>query len=164
MEQIAFEKLCEADYARVADIYNYYVLNSTATYHVAELSADAVIRYFEIGLATTYAYRILSGSEMVGFCLLRRYSDKEGYRYTSEITVYIDPDNTNKGIGAETVRYLDAVAKAKGIRTVVAAICAENTASIRLFEACNYTRCGYFKKMGNKFGRDLDNVYYQKLV
>jgi L-amino acid N-acyltransferase YncA len=162
--EIMFKEIRETDYENIARLYNYYVRHSTATYHVAELSVDDTIDCFELCEKSTYGYAIRAGVDTAGFCLLRRYSKKEGYRYTSEISVYLDERFTNAGIGTRAIVHLDSVAKDKGIRTIVAGICAENIASIKLFEKNNYVRCGYFQKMGFKFGRDLDNVYYQKLI
>jgi L-amino acid N-acyltransferase YncA len=164
METIKFEEIRETDYGNITVLYNYYVRTSTATYHIAELSVDDTIGCFELRERATYGYMIRIGNDTAGFCLLRRYNKKEGYRYTSEISVYLDERFTNAGIGTRAIVHLDTVAKDKGIRTIVAGICAENIGSIKLFEKNNYVRCGYFQKMGFKFGRDLDNVYYQKLI
>jgi len=45
---------------------------------------------------------------------------------------------------------------------LIAGICAENQASISLFEKFGYKKCGLFKEVGYKFDRYLDTIYYQK--
>ena len=43
-------------------------------------------------------------------------------------------------------------------------ITAENESSVKLFERMGYEKCGHFKQVGEKFGRILDVVAYQKLL
>ena len=161
---IIFKKVNESDYTQITKLYNYYVINSSATYHINQLTNRETIDFFGIGNPDTYDFGIINEGNFCGFCLLRPYSKKEGYKYTYEISIYINDENKKKGIGKIAVNYLDEIAKQKKIKTIVAGICSENTASIRLFEKCEYERCGYFKNMGFKYGRLLDNVYYQKCL
>ncbi len=164
MNEIIFKKTGKKNYADVAALYNYYVINSTATYHINTLKPREVINFFNIENPAVYAFCIYDRDDFCGFCLLRPYSSKEGYRFTYEITIYIKAEQTKKGIGTAAVEYMEKAAGEKGIKTIIAGICAENTGSIKLFEKCGYEKCGYFKNMGYKFDRVLDNVYYQKLL
>ncbi len=164
MNNITFKKSGKIDYNDISDVFNYYIKNSTAIAFIKPLSTQEIISYFNIESSITYAYCIYYKSAFCGFCLLRPYSVKDGYRYTYEITIYIKSGYTNMGIGTSAVSYLEKIAKQKGIKTIIAGICSENEASIKLFEKSSYIKCGYFKNMVHKFERILDNVYYQKLL
>jgi L-amino acid N-acyltransferase YncA len=164
MGHVSFRKIEKREYPEIAGIYNHYVLHSTATYHIGELSVESVINYFEIERQGTYSFSILVDEAMCGFCLIRPYSKKEGYEFTYEITIYLADDHTRKGIGTLALRHLEAVAKEHNVKTIIAGICAENKGSIRLFIKNKYKKCGFFKNMGFKFGRMLDNIYFQKVL
>jgi len=40
MDNIGFKKIEKEQYQEITEIYNHYVLNSTATYHVGELTVQ----------------------------------------------------------------------------------------------------------------------------
>jgi len=126
----------------ISEVYNFFILESTATYHI----------------------RVLSGKEDAGFCLIKPYNKKKGgYFRTNEIIIYIKNQYQKKGIGKKPIEYLENIAKIKNIHVIIAGICTENISSIRLFEKSRYVKCGFFREFGYKFDRILDNVYYQKI-
>ena len=43
-------------------------------------------------------------------------------------------------------------------------ISGDNAGSIKLFEKAGYEKCGHFRQIGEKFGRILDVVAYQKFI
>lgn len=49
-----------------------------------------------------------------------------------------------------------------GFYIIITSITGENTASIRLFEKCGYTKCAHIEQVALKFGRLLDLVIYRK--
>jgi L-amino acid N-acyltransferase YncA len=164
MDNIVFRKIEKENYPEIAGIYNHYVLNSTATYHVGELPVEGVVSYFEIEGAETFPFCIFLDGKMCGFCLIRPYSKKQAYQYTYEITIYLSISHTKRGIGSLAIKYLEDVARQNKIKTLVGGVCIENEGSIRLFQKNMYKKCGHFRNMGFKFGRMLDNVYFQKFL
>jgi phosphinothricin acetyltransferase len=55
-------------------------------------------------------------------------------------------------------------AQTAGIHVLVGTLTAENAASVRLFEKAGYVKCAHLKNIGEKFGRILDVVIYQKEI
>ena len=55
-------------------------------------------------------------------------------------------------------------AKARGLHAIIAAIDADNQASIRLHAQFGFEKVGHFKQTGFKFGRWLDVVYMERIV
>jgi phosphinothricin acetyltransferase len=103
-------------------------------------------------------------NEFCGFCGLKKYSLREAYNQTAEISVYLTTEYQKKGIGNIAIKFLEKFAKNNDFHVLLAIICEENTGSIRLFEKNNYKKVGHFKEVGNKFDRFLDVVYYQKIL
>ncbi len=102
--------------------------------------------------------------ETYGYCYISQYKKRQAYDRTAEITIYLKPEYSRKGIGKETLGLLEMVAKNNEISVLIGVITGENQASIGLFEKCGYEKCAHFKKVGAKFDRILDVVAYQKLI
>jgi L-amino acid N-acyltransferase YncA len=49
-------------------------------------------------------------------------------------------------------------------RVMVGTICGDNRAGIRLMENAGFSKCAHLKNIGEKFGRVLDVVIYQKEI
>lgn len=165
MENIKIEKIQKTEYQKVCDIYNYFVENSTATYHLQELTIPEFISYHQVEHLKTKFFSIKNINTIIGFCLLKPFNaKKQGYDLTSEITIYLKPDFCQKGIGSYVIRFLHNIAYQDKQHVIMAGICSENTASRKLFEKHGYTRCGIFKEVGFKFNRFLDTEYCQKIL
>lgn len=164
MNNIRFREIEENDVEAVRGIYNHYVRHTTATFHLHPLSTDEMRRlvFFEHPMYSTYV--IINENSLCGYCLLTQYKTREAYNHTAEVTIYLAPEHTGKGIGSCAVAFIEDVAKKRGIHVLIAVICGENAASIRLFEKNGYTKCGHYREVGKKFGRLLDVVSYQKIL
>jgi L-amino acid N-acyltransferase YncA len=161
---IKFEAMTEAHLGEVTGIYNYYVLNSTATFHTKPMSSDEMkdLVFFDSPLYKTFI--IKRENEICGYCILTQFRKREAYDITAEVTVYLKDDCTARGIGSVAVKYIEDLAKEKGIHVLVASITGDNYPSLRLFEKNGYEKCAYFKEVGVKFDRLLDLVYLQKIL
>jgi len=146
------------------EIYNYYVLNSTATFSIEPINEQEMEYLAFTGLLRFPSFVLLEEDRVVGYSLLNRYKPREAYDRTAEVTIYIDKDFHGKGYGKEALKQLESVARMHNFRALLAVICAENTTSIQLFKAFDYFECANFKQVGEKFGRVLDVVIYEKLL
>lgn len=164
MDTYRFEKVAEKDLASVTEIYNYYVINTTATFSEKPFSCSEMRELVFFDNPRYSAFVILEGENLCGYCILTQFNKREAYDHTAEITIYLKPEYTGKGIGTVAVQFIENVAKGRGIHVLIAIICGENTASIKLFEKNGYEKCAHYKEVGKKFGRFLDVVSYQKII
>ncbi len=162
MEDIHFLKMTEADLSKVLDIYNGYVLNSTATFHTQALSTEEMREIVFFAEDRYGTFLIKRGEEICGYVLLCPFKKREAYNRTAEVTVYLKENLVGRGIGSLAIDYIEAFAKVKGIQELIAIICGENTSSIKTFEKKGYIQCAHYYRVGCKFGRLLDVVSYQK--
>jgi phosphinothricin acetyltransferase len=148
----------------LAEILNYYVINTTVTFHTQVLSAEDMYAKVFFSDPIYGTFLIMEEKEIVGYCTLMQWKKQQAYRHTAEVSIYLKPDFTAKGIGSHALNYLEKIAEQNDIRTLIAGCCAENTSSIKLFEKNKFVQCAYFKQVGFKFGRYLDTLYLQKVL
>jgi L-amino acid N-acyltransferase len=155
-----------ADLPGILEIYNEAVLNTTATYDYEPRSLEHRITWFEDHQKNNYPVFVAENSEgrIVGWSALNRYHDRPGYRFTTENSIYVAPDQRGKGIGKLLLAPLIEAARLRGFRAILAAIDAENAVSIRLHARFGFEPVGCFKQVGFKFDRWLDVVYMELLL
>lgn len=161
---VRFRPIEKNDLRDVTSIYNYYVENSTATFHLESITEKEMEDTLRLGHSLYQSFVVLNNNEICGFCYLGQFRKKEAYDISAEVTLYIKPDFTGKQIGVEILAFMEKVAKNVGLKNLVGVITSENTGSIKLFEKCGYFKVGHLKNIGVKFGRTLDVVSYQKEV
>lgn len=162
---VTFEPVQETHIPVLLDIYNWYIANSTATFHMNPLPMR---EFHEMLMATddrflTTSRSIRCDGILCGYVYFAPYKKREAYRKSSEITIYLHPDQVGKGIGRLAVAEMEKIARDNGVHTLLSVICGENEGSIALFEKTGYEKVAHMKEVGMKFGRLLDVVIYQKI-
>lgn len=107
------------------------------------------------------------GDAVVGFCTYGEFRDNarwEGYRFTAELTIHVDPDHHGTGVGRQLMDGLVERARADGLHTLVAAVDGENAGSIRFHERLGFVETARMPEIGFKHGRWLDLVLLQRRV
>lgn len=146
-----------SDLPELTEIYNYEVQNGVATFDLEPKTLEERRGWF-------YAHNVdnhpLIVAEMegrvAGYASLSSYRDKEAYRATVELSIYIAPDCRGRGIATKLMeKILDMAKKDDSIHNVVSVITSGNKASTRLHEKFGFTFCGTIPEVGNKFGRKL---------
>jgi phosphinothricin acetyltransferase len=161
---VSFKLIEKTDIVAVTNIYNYYVENSTATFHLAPVSEQEMEATLLLGHPLYKSFVILSEDEIVGFCYLGQFRKKEAYDISAEVTLYIKHDFTGKKIGSTVLNFMEQEAKNLGLKNLIGVITSENSGSLKLFERCGYFKCGHLKNIGVKFDRALDVISFQKEI
>ncbi len=159
-----FEEVRSIHLNPLLSIYNYYVKNSTSTFHERELTIDEFRNIVFFNSQRHKAFTIFIDDQIAGYVLLARYKLREAYDSTGEIAIYLHPDFRHKGIGREALKFIENYAASKSFHVLIATICAENLDSTKLFETFEYKKCAHFREVGKKFGKLLDVVSYQKIL
>ena len=154
-----------ADLPEVLEIYNEAVLNTTATYDYEPRTLEHRTQWFEERMRDNYpVFVALEGERVIGWSALNPFHARFGYRFTAENSVYVAADVRGRGVGKVLLAPLVEGAKVRGLHAIIAAIDADNEASIRLHARFGFEKVGHFKQTGFKFGRWLDVVYMERLV
>jgi len=161
---ILFKEIEEKDLSEVKTIYDWYIENSTATFHTESISMDQLKEFIYIGHSLYKSYLIYHNRELAGYCFLTNYKKRQAYDRSAEITIYLKPEFHKKGIGKVALKHLELKAKANGLKNLIGIISGDNEGSISLFNKSGYTKCAHFKNVGEKFNKILDVVAFQKEI
>lgn len=158
-------KATEHDLSAIKDIYNYAVLNTTATYDINPRDD----KYFANMLSEHTGKYLLAvyedNGDIIGYVALSQFSRRDAYDITAELSVYVKADCQNKHIGTQLIEYaLQEAQKNNRFLTVVSLITSENEHSIYLHKKFGFEFGGRIKNAGFKFNRMLGvDIYYKNL-
>jgi phosphinothricin acetyltransferase len=164
MESIRFEELTAERLPEVMEIYNYYILNTTATFHTRALTQEQMKEVVFFANPRYKTFAIISGGRLCGYVILSQHKKREAYDGTAEISIYLRQEYAGKGIGSQAVRFIEHYAREQGIHVLIATICGANNRSIRSMEKNGFEKCAHYKEMGRKMGQLLNIVAYQKIL
>jgi len=146
----------------IADIYNQYV--GKTTMDLEDKSADYFIDFILHKGKTENLYIAEIEHKVVGYGIIKAYSDRKGYQFTAETSTYLDIAHTGKGIGSILQKYLIEQAKGLGLKHLVAKIWASNSGSIQFHELHGYTIVGTQKQIGFVNGEWKDVTIMERLL
>jgi L-amino acid N-acyltransferase YncA len=153
-----------ADLDEINDIFNHYVLNSTCIWLTEPETMDQRRAWFASHGERHPVTVAEEGDGIVGWASLSAFNSRCGWKRTVEDSIYIRVDRLNRGLGRLLLMDLLDRAVRRGHHTVLAAICADQPASLRLHARQGFVECGRLRETGFKFGRWLDAIYLQLLL
>jgi len=159
---ISFQPVSDTDLPQIKEIYDYYILNSTSTFHSDPISTDELKGILYINHPKYVSYLIKDSDEVIGYCFLSRYKNRQAYDRTAEVSLYLKPEHAGKGTGTIAMDYIEKKAKERGIHVLIGTLSGDNLASMKLSEKMGFLKVAHLKNVGEKFGKILDVVLYQK--
>jgi len=162
--EIKFKEIKVFDLPKVKSIYDWYIENSTATFHTEPIGIDELKEFIYIGHRLYRSYFVYVQNKITGYCILTNYKKRQAYDRTAEVTIYLKQEFCNLGIGKVALHHLEKIAAKNGIKNLIGIIAGDNAGSIALFEKAGYTKCAHFKNVGEKFNKVLDVVAFQKEI
>lgn len=107
---------------------------------------------------------VTRGSEIVGYGVVKAYSDRIGYRVACETSIYLDRGQAGKGYGSMLQQALIDRCREFEYHHVVAKIWASNSGSIRFHQRFGYEMVGVQKEVGHLAGEWKDVAILQLLL
>ena len=157
--------LSAADHPRAAEIANHWISTSTATFHEGPRTVDQFVEEVARHADPRHGcFGIRVGGELAGYLVVSAFKGRCAYRDTAEVSVYLAPEMTGRGVGAQAIRYAVEHARQHRLHALLAVICTENIASLRAFERAGFVEVGRLREVGRKFGRLLDVAYLELLL
>jgi L-amino acid N-acyltransferase YncA len=162
--EFTFGPITAAEGNAIIDIFNYYIENSYAAYPEHPVPYAFFGMFLEI--CRNYPSVIIKDPDgtVAGFGMLRPHNPMPAFSRTAEITYFIRPDLTGKGLGSRMLAVLEEEGRKKGICTILASISNLNEGSIRFHRKHGFSECGRFEKVGMKKGVVFDTIWMQKFI
>ena len=154
-----------ADAAQIADIYNHYILHSTATLEERPVTADELAtRIAEVGAASLPWLVADTGEGISGYAYAGTWKGRCAYRYAVETTIYVAPGMQGRGIGTRLYTGLIDCLRGLSIHAAMGGIALPNAASIALQERVGFEKVAHFREAGYKFQRWIDVGYWELIL
>lgn len=156
----------QSDLQELLEIYNYEVKNGVATLDLEPKTLEDRQSWFDQHNVDHHPLYVADADGRVaGYVSLSSYREKEAYRSTVELSVYIAADYRRQGIATALMDFiLKEARRDETIHNVVSVITSGNEASCRLHDRFGFQFCGTIPEVGVKFGRQLSIDNYSLLV
>jgi L-amino acid N-acyltransferase YncA len=98
---------------------------------------------------------------VAGYAYGATHRTRAAYRWTVEVTVYVDGRRRRSGVGRELYEALLPLLARQRLHLAVAGITLPNDASVALHEAVGFQPVGVYREIGYKFGAWHDVGWWQ---
>ncbi len=159
------------DAEAILKIYEYYVLNTAITFEIEAPSLNEFKNRIE-KISSKYPYIcLLEDNKIVGYSYSHEFYGREAYKFSNEVTIYIDKDYQGKGYAKLLYNELEKRLKEKGILNLYACIAVTDhydgnltNNSEEFHQHFGYKRIGLFTKCGYKFNKWYDMIWMEKMI
>jgi len=161
---ITFRDAVIDDLPKLLEIYNWAVVNTTASFDLTPQTLEQRKVWFShYGGKHPLIVAELDGV-VAGYASLSEYRQKEGYVTTAENSVYVDPNYHRRGVGKALLAEIISIGRKKGYHCIMAGISAGNDVSVKMHESLGFTYCGTFREVARKFDNWQDCMFYQLIL
>ncbi len=134
------------DCAMIATIYNTYL--GVASFDLTEKPEAYFCNIIQHQDEREKLLVMEHGHAIIGWGIIKKYSDREGYKFAAETSIYLHPDFIGMGFGTQFKKHILMKCEALGYRYLVAKVLAKNTQSIKYNLNLGYEICGLQKRIG----------------
>jgi phosphinothricin acetyltransferase len=152
----------EDDAEACAAIYAPYVTDTAITFEYEPPSADEMARRIAAA-QRAHAWLVLEDDgRVVGYAYGGPYKERAAYRWSSEVSVYLETGRRRSGSGRLLYAALFERLAERGFHTLVAGMTLPNDASEGLHRAMGFEPIGIFRRVGWKHGQWRDVAWAQR--
>ncbi|MBC8104115.1 MAG: N-acetyltransferase [Cytophagales bacterium] len=155
------------DSPALRQIYNHAAQTTTATMDTEGRTAAEQDLWMEAHDGSPYPCLVAETVEdgvVVGYATLSSYIARSGYTRTTETSVYVHGDWHGVGIGGALLSALITEAARRNFVCLIGLVSADNVPSLRLHRRYGFTDVGTLRRVGRKFGQDIDVAILQFLL
>lgn len=168
---LGFRPATPADAWVVAEIYNESILAGDSSMEERVQSSES-IRELMAGFNRREGILLLESFDpgtpgrpsVLGWGLIKRYSDRRGYRFAAETAVYLRRSEVGQGHGSRIKQALIDRCRELGYHHLVAKIFADNQLSLEYNKKFGYELVGIQKQIGYRNGRWQDIAVLQLVL
>jgi L-amino acid N-acyltransferase YncA len=150
----------DRDAAAVAGIYRPAVQSTIASFEEPAPDADAMARRIRATLERYPWLVAIDGETVVGYAYAGPHAERAGYRWSVNVSAYVDAAFHGRGIGRRLYDELLPLLRRQRFVNAYAGIALPNPASVALHEAIGMRRIGVYERVGFKLGAWHDVAWY----
>ena len=170
-KSLRIRPVTEADAGRLLEIYRPYVEKTAVTFEYEVPSiAEFRERIRKVERKFPYLAAELDG-ETAGYCYASEFHPRAAYGWCAEVTVYLDMEKRQQGIGKKLYQELEKALKKQNILNLYACIAFPEEEdeyltrnSMEFHAHMGYRLAGRFQNCGYKFGRWYHMVWMEKII
>ena len=155
----------------ILSIYEYYVLNTAISFEYKVPDISEFKQRIET-ISEKYPYYIaVIDNKIVGYAYASAFGEREAYKFSVELSVYIDKDYKKHGIGKLLYNHLENELKKMGITNLYARVVVPDVEdeyisfnSLLFHKYLGFKQVGELHKCGYKFNRWYNVVYMEKFI
>lgn len=164
MSHREFVEATAADFERIAEIYSFHTASKKSNMEDGTFTAAQISAWVEKFNDREKLLVLKIDGTIVGWGIIKRYSDRAGYAYACETAVYLADGETGKGYGSFVKKELIRLCKEMKYHHLVAKVFATNEASIEYNIKIGYTIVGRQKEIGFRDGKWVDMIIMQYII
>jgi L-amino acid N-acyltransferase YncA len=149
------------DAGPMAEIYAPFVTGSAISFEAEPPSETEMARRLAAG--EDHAPWLVCAEErrVLGFAYASRHRDRAAYRWSVDVSVYVDQAAHRRGLGRALYTSLFALLRGQGFHAAHAGITLPNPASVGLHESLGFVPVGVYRSVGFKLGAWRDVGWWQ---
>ncbi|POX41512.1 GNAT family N-acetyltransferase [Streptomyces sp. Ru73] len=159
----------EADLTALTDLYNHYIRETAITFDTEPFTPEER-RPWLLSHPEDGPHRLLVAREaaaaphgrLLGYATTSPFRPKPAYRTSVEVTVYLAPEATGRGVGTLLYKALFEALEGEDVHRAYAGIALPNPGSVALHARFGFRHVGTYAEVGRKFGRYWDVAWYEK--
>ena len=130
---IKIRDVLSEDAERIQEIYSPYVAYTTISFEITVPNKLEMKRRIEKALSNEFPYIVAENETgtVVGYAYADKFGEREAYRYSFIVSIYLDMEVRSRGIGQKLYDELEKRMKKIGIVQAVSAITGKNEKSLK---------------------------------
>ena len=162
MTSLTIRQATEADAFALLAIYAPFVERTTVSFEAQPPAVDEFAARIAKCLKS-WQYLVAERDGLaLGYAYGSMHRERAAYRFSVEVSAYVDPAHHRQGIGRTLYRQLFDDLAAKGYCNAFAGITLPNAASVGLHTAVGFESVGMFRRIGWKFNQWHDVAWMQR--
>jgi phosphinothricin N-acetyltransferase len=165
-ESIKIRDVLPEDAERIQEIYSPYVADTTISFEITVPDKSEMQIRIEKTLSNGFPYIVAENETgtVIGYAYADRFGEREAYRYSFIVSIYLDMKVQSRGIGQKLYDELEKRMKKMGIVQVVSAITGKNEKNLKFHEKNGFIKIGHFPNIGYKMGEWHDIIWMNKTI
>lgn len=149
------------DIPAIRQIYAHYIPTSV-TFEYTLPSVETLEKRFA-AIAERYPVLVcVSGGQICGYAYAHALGERAAFQWSAELSVYLHPDFTGRGLGESLYKRLFCILQEKGMRSVFACVSAPNPASEKFHTKMGFSLAGRLHNAGFKNENWHDLIWFEK--